>query len=139
MACDIYVNLPVKNLDRSVRFFNRLGFGFDPQYTNENATCMVVGEHMYVMLLVEPFFRTFTPNPVCDATRSTEVIVCLSSDSREAVDEMVRQAVAGGARTPRPPQNHGLMYLHGFQDLDGHLWEVMYLEPAVISIGPTDV
>jgi predicted lactoylglutathione lyase len=117
MASDIYVNLPVKNLDRSVRFFTRLGFGFDPQYTNENATCMVVGEHMYVMLLVEPFFRTFTPNPVCDATRSTEVIVCLSSDSREAVDEMVHQAMAGGAQTTRRPRDHGLMYLHGFQDL----------------------
>lgn len=139
MASDIYVNLPVKNLDRSVRFFTGLGFGFDPQYTNENATCMVVGEHIYVMLLVEPFFKTFTPNPVCDATRSTEVVICLSSDNREAVDKMVRQAVAGGAKTPRPPQDHGLMYLHGFQDLDGHLWEVMYMEPAVISIGPTDV
>ncbi|MBT9477601.1 glyoxalase/bleomycin resistance/extradiol dioxygenase family protein, partial [Polaromonas sp.] len=111
----------------------------DPQYTNENATCMVVGDNIYVMLLVEAFFKTFTPNPVCDATRSTEVIVCLSSDHRKTVDEMVRNAVAAGARTFNPPRDHGFMYQHGFQDLDGHLWEIMCMEPAVISIGPSDV
>lgn len=139
MASQIYVNLPVKSLDRSVQFFTRLGFSFDPQYTDENATCMVVGDNIYVMLLVEAFFKTFTPNPVCDATRSTEVIVCLSSDHRKAVDEMVRNAVAAGAKTLNPPKDHGFMYQHGFQDLDGHLWEIMCMEPAVISIGPSDV
>lgn len=136
MASQIYVNLPVKSLDRSVQFFTRLGFSFDPQYTDENATCMVVGDNIYVMLLVEAFFKTFTPNPVCDATRSTEVIVCLSSDNRKTVDEMIRNAVKAGAKTPMPPKDHGFMYQHGFQDLDGHLWEIMCMKHAVVSIGP---
>ena len=139
MATQIYVNLPVKNLDKSQRFFKRLGFTFDPKLTNENAACMIVAEGIYVMLLVEEFFKTFTPHPVGDATRSTEVIVCLSCESREAVDLMVRNAAAAGAKTSSQPVDHGLMYQHGFQDLDGHLWEVMFMEPTYVHIGPEDV
>lgn len=140
MHTQIYVNLPVKDLDRSMHFFTRLGFSFDPNFTNDKAACMVVSEGgIYVMLLMEAFFKTFTPHPVCDATQSTEVIVCISRDSREAVDEMVRDAVLAGAKTPRPVVDHGFMYQHGFQDLDGHLWELVFMQPAVVTIGPEDV
>lgn len=124
----IFVNLPVKDLDRSVEFFTKLGFTFNPRFTDENATCMVVSDTIFVMLLVEDYFATFTPNEICDATRQTEAIICLSSESRAAVDEMVRKAVEAGAKTPREAQDHGFMYQHGFQDLDGHLWELVHME-----------
>lgn len=131
MARQIFVNLPVKSLDRSVAFFTKLGFTFNPEYTNERATCMVVDENIFVMLLVEDFFSTFTPKVICDATKSTEVIVCLSAESRERLDEMVVTAVKAGAAAPRPPVDHGFMYQHGFEDLDGHLWELVHMtEPA---------
>jgi len=132
MATKIFVNLPVRDLDRSVEFFTRLGFTFNPQFTDENATCMIVGEDIFVMLLVENFFKTFTHKEISDATRSTEVIVSLSTNNRESVDEMVRKAVAAGATTPSEPKDYGFMYQHGFQDLDGHLWEVFFMEPGEI-------
>ena len=131
MATQIYVNLPIKNLARSVAFFSQLGFKFNPKFTNDKATCMVVNEeNSYVMLLVESFFKTFTPNPICDAHKSTEVLVCLSTESRGKVDEMVTKALAAGATTYNQAQDHGFMYQHGFQDLDGHLWEIMYKDPG---------
>lgn len=129
MNKQIYVNLPVKNLNWSVEFFTQLGYTFNPQFTNENATCMIVSENIFVMLLVEKFFMTFTAKPICDATKSTEVLVCLSSTSRAEVDDMVRKAVAAGGTSPRKPQDHGFMYGHGFEDLDGHIWELIYMEP----------
>ena len=130
MTTQIFVNLPVKNLNNSVEFFSRLGYSFHPQFTDENAACMIVGENIFVMLLVESFFKTFTPKEICDATKSTEVLVCLSAESREQVDELVRKAVAAGAMTPNPPKDYGFMYQHGYQDLDGHLWELVYMEPG---------
>ena len=132
MATQIYVNLPVKELDRSVRFFTHLGYKFNPQFTDTNATCMIVGENIYVMLLVEKFFQTFTTKPIVDAEKSTEVLLALSCDSRAQVDEMVRKAVEAGGSTPKPPQDHGFMYQHGYQDLDGHLWEVMHLDMSAM-------
>ena len=129
MAKQIFVNLPVKNLDKSVAFFKRLGYTFNPKFTDENATCMIVGDNIFVMLLVEKYFKTFTPKPVADAKAGTEVILALSMDSREKVDEHVRTAVAGGGSTPNEAKDHGFMYQHGFQDLDGHLWEVFYMDP----------
>ena len=128
MTTQIYVNLPVRDLDKSIAFFTQLGYKFNPQFTDQNATCMIVGESIFVMLLVEKFFQTFTPKQICDASKSTEVILCLSCDSREAVDALVRKAVAAGATTPNPPKDHGFMYGHGYQDLDGHLWELMYMD-----------
>lgn len=128
MATQIFVNLPVKDLNRSVEFFTKLGFSFNPQFTDENATCMVVSDTIFVMLLVEKYFATFTPNEVCDATKQTEAIICLSSESRAKLDEMVRTAVEAGAKTPNEAKDHGFMYQHGFQDLDGHLWELVYME-----------
>ena len=130
MTTRIYVNLPVKDLDRSVAFFTKLGYTFNPQFTNENATCMIVGENIFVMLLVEKFFKTFTPNAICDATKNTEVIVCLSAESREKIDETVRTAVAAGGRIYKEAQDHGFMYGHGFQDPDGHIWELVYMQPG---------
>ena len=133
MATKIFVNLPVKSLQKSVDFFTQLGFGFDPQCTDETATGMIVSEDIFVMLLTYEKFKTFTPNPICDATKNTEVLVCLSAESREAVDEMVRKAVAAGGATFKEPQDYGVMYGHGFQDLDGHIWEIMFMEPSAVS------
>ncbi len=133
MTTKIFVNLPVKDLNKSIEFFTKLDFKFNPQFTDENATCMIVSDDIFVMLLVERFFKTFTHQEICDATKSTEVIVCLSCDSRNEVDEMIGKAVAAGGTTPNQPKDHGFMYGHGFQDLDGHLWEMMYMEPSAIG------
>ncbi len=133
MATKIFVNLPVKNLNKSIEFFTQLGFTFNPQFTDETATCMVVSEDIFVMLLTHDKFKTFTPNEICDATKSTEVLVCLSCESQEKVNEMVRNAVANGGTTPMDSKDYGFMYQHGFQDLDGHLWELIYMEPSAIS------
>ncbi|ARP77866.1 VOC family protein [Bordetella genomosp. 6] len=130
MATEIYVNLPVADLPRSVAFFKQLGYAFNPQFTDENATCMIVDDNIYVMLLVEPFFQTFTPKAVCDAHTQTEVLLCLSMDSRAEVDRMVRRAVAAGGKTYNEAKDHGFMYQHGFQDLDGHIWELVYMDPT---------
>jgi hypothetical protein len=135
MATKIFVNLPVKNLDRSVEFFTKLGFSFNPQFTDETATCMVVSEDIFVMLLTEAKFKEFTPNPICDATKSTEVLVCLSSESREEVDQMISKAVAAGGTTYSEPQDYGFMYGHSFQDLDGHIWETVFMEPSAVNQG----
>jgi uncharacterized protein len=129
MAKQIFVNLPVKNLDRSVEFFTKLGFSFNSQFTDETATCMIVDENIFVMLLTLDKFKSFTPNAICDATKSTEVLTCLSCEDRDSVDDMVSKAIAAGGTTYNEPQDHGFMYAHGFQDLDGHIWELMYMEP----------
>jgi len=127
MSTQIFVNLPVKDLAKTITFFKGLGFKFNADFTDETAACMVVSGDIYVMLLTEPKFQTFTPKEICDATKFTEVLVTLSRDSREAVDEMVLKAVAGGGSTYKDPEDHGFMYGHGFQDLDGHIWELVYL------------
>ena len=133
MDTKIFVNLPVKDLARSKEFFGKLGYTFNKQFTNDDAACMVISEHIYTMLLTEPFFKNFTKKPIADAAHTTESIICLSAESREAVDEMVRKAIAAGAKTPNPVQDHGFMYGHGFEDLDGHLWEVMWMDTAATS------
>src|SRR5215217_5126688 len=128
MAKQIFVNLPVKDLQRSIAFFTSLGFTFDPKFTNDNATCMIVGENIFVMLLVESFFSNFTAKPISDATKTTEVLVCISCESRTEVDELVAKARAAGGAVPRQPQDHGFMYGHGFEDVDGHIRELVYME-----------
>jgi len=127
MNRQIYVNLPVQDLDRSKTFFTRLGFAFNAEFTNAQAACMVVSESIYVMLLTQEFFQGFTHKPVADAGKSTEVLVCLSCDSRDEVDELVAKAVAAGGTAPRAPQDHGFMYGHGFEDPDGHIWELVHM------------
>jgi predicted lactoylglutathione lyase len=130
MATQIYVTLPVKNLDNTVEFFTALGFSFNPDYTDENATCMIINDDAYVMLLVEGFFKTFTSKDIVDSTGSTEAIMAFSVDSREGVDDMYQKAIAAGGKESQPVQDYGFMYSHSFQDLDGHLWEVMWMDPA---------
>lgn len=128
----LYVNLPVKNLNRTVQFFTHLGFTFNAQFTNENATCMIVNEHIAVMLLVEEFFKTFTTKPISDAKKTSEVLLALSYESRDQVDAMVAKAIASGGKSAMPAKDLGFMYQHGFEDLDGHLWEVFYMDESVI-------
>lgn len=132
----IYVNLPVKDLARSRSFFAALGFEFNSQFSDDNAACMIVShDHIYVMLLAEPFFQTFTGKQIVDARTSTEVLLCLSRDSRAAVDGMVAKAVAAGGSVPREAQDHGFMYQHAFEDPDGHIWELAYMEGMPPSEG----
>jgi len=130
MNKQIYVNLPVKNLDKSKAFFSSLGFSFNPQFTNDQGACMVVSDDIYVMLLQEAFFQTFTKKPISDAKKSTEVLVCLSTGSRAEVDELVGKAVAAGGAEPNPAQDHGFMYGRSFEDLDGHGWELVHMDPT---------
>jgi len=135
MATKIFVNLPVRDLKKSMEFFGQLGFSFNPQFTDETAACMIVGEDIFVMLLTHDKFKIFTPKQICDATQSTEVLVALSTESREKVDELVRKAVAAGGTTYNQAKDYGFMYGHGFQDLDGHIWETFYMNPKAIKQG----
>jgi predicted lactoylglutathione lyase len=131
MTRQIYVNLAVKDLKRSLAFFGRLGFEFNPKFTDEKAACMIVNENAYVMLLSEPFFQTFTKRNLCDTSSHTEGLFAISCPSREAVDAMVSMAVAAGGANAMDPQDHGFMYGWSFYDLDGHHWEVMWMDPQV--------
>ena len=133
MSTKIFVNLPVKALDKSKEFFSKLGFEFNPQFTDQNAACMIISEENFVMLLTEDFFKKFTGKEISDSTNTSEVIVALSAESREKVDEMFNQAIEAGGAKSSEPQDHGFMYQHGFQDLDGHLWEIVYMEENAAS------
>lgn len=128
MSTKMFVNLPVKDLNRSIEFFTKLGYNFNPKFTDQNATCMIVSDDNFVMLVTESLFKTFTPKAISDAATTTEAIVSLSADSREAVDEMIKKATEAGATTPNELQDLGWMYQHGFQDLDGHLWEIFHMD-----------
>ena len=129
MPTQIFVNLPVKSLETTIRFFTALGYKFNPQFTDDSATCMVISETIFIMLMVEERFKTFTPKPVSDARKSTEVLLCLSCESRAQVDDLVKKAVAAGGSTYNEAKDHGFMYQHGYQDPDGHIWELVYMEP----------
>ncbi len=129
----IFVNLPVRDLPRSRTFFTELGYRFNEQFCDETAACMVISERIHAMLLTEPKFQNFTPKTIADATKTTEVLVALSCESREEVDMLVEKAVAAGGSTYSEPVDHGFMYHHGYQDLDGHIWEVMWMDPAAVQ------
>ncbi len=133
MPTNIFVNLPVKDLEKSKAFFMHLGYSFNPQFTDENAACLVISDTIYAMLLTEPFFKNFTKKEIVDAKKSTEVLVCLSTESRAQVDQIVAKAVDAGGRIYNEPQDHGFMYGHSFEDLDGHQWEYVYMEPSHIQ------
>lgn len=128
MATKLFVNLPVKDLKKSIEFFTKLGFKFNPQFTDEKGTCMIINEESFIMLLVEPFFKTFTKKEISDASKATETIISLSFDSKAKVDELVDQAMDTGASKYSETQDHGWMYQRSFQDLDGHLWEFIYMD-----------
>lgn len=130
MTTQIYVNLPVKDLQNSIDFFTHLGFTFNPQFTDANATCMIIGENIFAMLLVEPFFKTFIKKEIADATKTTEVLLALSVDSKPEVDEMIKNAFDAGGKEARETQDHGWMYTRAFEDLDGHIWEIFYMNES---------
>lgn len=133
MSTKIFVNLPVKDLNKSVDFFTKLGFKFNSQFTDENATCMIVSDDIFVMLLVERFFKTFTKKEICDTSINIESILAFSVESRENVDELVNKVKRAGGIEPREPQDHGWMYLRSFEDIDGHLWEIFYMKEKAIE------
>jgi predicted lactoylglutathione lyase len=131
MNKQIFVNLPVKDLNKSKEFFSALGYSFNPQFTNDSGACMVIAEDsIYAMLLTEEFFATFIDKKISNAHEVTEALICLSCESREEVDSLVKKALAAGGKSPRAPQDHGFMYAHGFEDLDGHIWELVYMSGA---------
>jgi len=124
----VFVNLPVRDLNQSKRFFGSLGFDFDPKFTNDEAACMVLSDKAFVMLVTEPFFRTFTKKEVADATSTTECTVAVSAQSRAEVDELVEKALSLEATEAGEAKDHGFMYQRAFHDLDGHLWEVVWMQ-----------
>jgi predicted lactoylglutathione lyase len=133
MSTKIFVNLPAKDLKKSVDFFTKLGYTFNAQFTDESATCMIISEDIYAMLLVEDRFKTFIKKEIADATKTTEVLLGLSAESREAVDELVNKAIAAGGKAPNDKQDQGFMYGWGYEDLDGHLWEIFWMDPSAVQ------
>ncbi len=133
MSRKLFVNLPVRDLKRSMEFFTKLGFEFNPKFTDENAACMIVSSEASVMLLAEPYFSTFTKNALCDTRTHSEALFALSCESRAEVDETVKKALAAGGRPAMDAQDHGFMYGHSFYDLDGHHWEVLWMDPQALS------
>ena len=134
MATKIFVNLPVKNLQASMDFFTQLGYTFNKQFTDEKAACLVISEDIYAMLLTEPFFQGFIPGKeIADTSKTKEALVCLSADSRDAVNALVNRAITAGANEFRQPEDHGFMYGRSFEDLDGHVWEIMWMDPAAVQ------
>jgi len=129
----LFVNIAVRDLAKSMEFFSKLGFEFNPKFTDEKAACMVLSEQAFVMLLSEPFFKTFTKQALCDTSAATEGLFALSCESRAEVDQFVKTALAAGGRPAMDPQDHGFMYGSSFYDLDGHHWEVLWMDPAVIQ------
>jgi uncharacterized protein len=127
----IILNLPVKDLAKSKAFFAALGFSFNDQYSSENAAFMhIVGDTIQAMLSTEPFFQSLINKPVAQAKDANEVVMCLCCDSREEVDALIAKAAAAGGRVPHPPEDHGFMYDQGFEDIDGHLWNLVWSAPA---------
>lgn len=133
MATKIFVNLPVKDLQRSRDFFGALGYSFNAQFSDENAACLVISEDIYAMLLVEPFFKNFTKKEIADATKTTECLVALGVESRAEVDRLAEAALAGGGSAANDTMDEGPMYGRSFQDPDGHIWEIVHMDPAVVE------
>lgn len=129
----MFLNLPVSNLKRSITFFTELDFKFNAQFTDETTTCMIVNEYAYVMLLVESRFKDFTNNTICDTKVATEALFSFSAASRADVDAIVHKAFANGGKPAKDPQDHGFMYGWSFYDLDGHHWEVFWMDPAAVQ------
>jgi len=135
MSTKIFVNLPVKDLQKTNTFFSGLGFQFNPHFSDDKATCMILNEEAFVMLLLQPFFQGFTDKPIADAHQVAQMLLAVSADTREKVDEMLTKAVALGATEIRGPIDHGFMYQRSFNDLDGHIWEVFWMDPNAVPHG----
>ncbi|WP_326576610.1 VOC family protein [Streptomyces sp. NBC_00487] len=129
----IFVNLPVNDLDASKKFFTELGYALNPQFSDENAASVVISDTIVAMLLTKPFYSSFTQKEIADATKTSEVLLCLSAESREKVDELVDKAVAAGGTASEKIQEMDFMYGRAFDDLDGHTWEVVWMDPATIE------
>ena len=132
MSRNTFINLPVKDLARTTRFFNQVGFSFNQQFTNEDATCMIISDETYAMLVVEPFFKGFTQQDITDTSTSREVIVGLSAESKQEVDERVDKALAAGGESLGDAQDDGVMYMRGFRDPDGHQWSFIHMDMSAI-------
>lgn len=129
----IFVNLPVTDLERSKAFYEAVGASNNPAFSDDTAACMVFSETIYAMLLTHDKWRQFTSKPIVDAHENAQVLLCLSADSREEVSSLVDKARdAGGKADPTPVQDYGVMYGRSFEDPDGHIWEVMWMDPAAI-------
>ncbi|MBL9082871.1 MAG: VOC family protein [Planctomycetales bacterium] len=134
MPRKIFVNLPIRDLKKSMEFFGKLGFKFNPQFTDETATSMIISDDIYVMLLTHEKFRTFIANKeIADSTKTTEALIALSFDSREEVDKLVDAAIAAGGKPFREPADHGFMYERSFEDLDGHVWEPFWMDSSFVQ------
>lgn len=133
MSTKIFVNLAVKDLIKSMDFFSKLGYTFNKQFTDDTAACMVISEDIYAMLLTEPKFKSFTPKQVSDATKATEVMTALSAESREKVNETVDKALKAGATETRPAEDYGFMFGRSFNDLDGHIWEYIWMDESHVQ------
>lgn len=133
MNTKIFVNLPVKDLNRSMNFFKSMGYTFNPQFTDETAACLVISEDIYAMLLTHEKFKSFTSKEIADSSKTTEVLVALSTDSREKVNELVDKALSAGATKARDPEDYGFMYQRSFNDPDGHTWEILWMDPSYIT------
>jgi predicted lactoylglutathione lyase len=129
-ARKLFVNLPVRDLKKSMEFFSKLGFEFNPKFTDENAACMIVSEQAFFMLLAETFFKTFTKREICNTSTHSEGLFCISCNSKAEVDALVKKALAEGGKPAQDPMDHGFMYGWSFYDLDGHHWEVMWMDPS---------
>lgn len=129
----IFVNLPVADLDASKRFFTALGYSINPQFSDDNAASVVISDTIVAMLLTKPFYATFTDKEIADAEKTSEVLVCLSAESREKVDELVGRALAAGGTDTGHTQDHGFMYGRAFDDLDGHTWEIVWMDPTAVE------
>lgn len=140
MKTKIFLNLAVKDLNRAVSFFNELGFSIDPKFTNDKGACVVISENIYVMILVKEFYQTFTEKQICDSTTTSEVLISLSMESREKVDEIINKAVQAGGTDYQEAKDYGWMYQRTFLDLEGHHWEVFYMDESKIpSEMPTEM
>ena len=129
----IFVNLPVKDLSKTIKFFAKLGFKFNPQFTDKNATCMIIGKNIFAMLLVEKFFKSFIKKRISDARKATEIIIGITAESRNEVDSLLKKATSAGAKPANKPYDHGWMYGASFHDLDGHIWEVFFMDESKIT------
>ncbi|WP_456315453.1 VOC family protein [Pseudomonas shirazensis] len=132
MSTKIFINLPVKDLNRSISFFTELGFSFNPQFTNDKGTCLIIGENINAMLLVEEFYATFTHKEICNAQTTSEVLLSISLETREKVDEIMAKVVSAGGTEYMEAKDYGWMYQRTFLDADGHHWEVFYMDESKI-------
>jgi predicted lactoylglutathione lyase len=139
MAKQIFVNLPVKDLNKSIEFFKKLEFEFNTQFTDDKAACMIIADNIFAMLLLEKYFRTFTKKDIVDAKTGTEVLIALDAESREKVDELIKKALNAGGSLYAEPQDHGWMYGHSFADLDGHQWEILYMDEDALKQSQTEL